>query len=100
MEIEQYEQILNYITTLAPIITAVAGMIISIIVSIKRYGKLSDNSVQKINELAEVILKDNAETKQATKQLKNEIYVLQKENQQLKKEIAKKQRPKVYNDEN
>lgn len=96
MSEEQIEIIMNYISTLAPVITAVVSMVISVVIALKKYGSLSKSSVDKINALTEEILRDNAETREETKAIKNQVRALQIENESLKKELKAKQRTKIH----
>lgn len=88
------EQVIAFISSLVPTITAVASMIVSVIVAIKRVGSLKDDTIQKMRELSIEILEDSKEAKEETKQVRNELAVVLKENAELKKQLQKTS--KVY----
>lgn len=80
-------EIIEYIQTIGPSITAIISLIASVLVSISKFKKLNDSTITKINQLTAEILEDNIKTKEESKELRRNISIIMEENHQLKKRL-------------
>lgn len=84
---EQFQELLDYIIVVGPSLMSVLGMILSVVVSIKRQGKLNDNQISAINNLADELRQENAEVQEENARTRALIRAVITENASLKVQL-------------
>ena len=84
---EQFQEILDYLVVVGPSLMSVFSMILSVIINIKRQGKLNDNQINAINTLADELRQENAEVQQENQRTRALIRAVITENAALKVQL-------------
>lgn len=89
---DQFQTFLDYVVQVGPSVVSVLGMILSVVVSIARQGKLNSNQIAAIDSVANEIRQDNAEVKEDNKKIRALLKVVIKENAELKVQLIEQQK--------
>ena len=81
------EDVVTYIISIAPAITAVVSIIASVIVAIKKTKSLNAQTITKLTEISEEMLEQTFETQKQNKNLRLEISQVIEDNIELKKQL-------------
>ena len=84
---EQFQEILDYIIVVGPSVISVLGMILSVIVNIKRQGKLNDSQINAINTLADELRQENSDLQQDNQRTRALLRAVIQENAALKVQV-------------
>lgn len=83
------DQVSQYVLTIAPALTAIITVVVSLIIGIKQIKKTGETQVQNIDITTKELRKDNIELRSQLKQIMQENLELKGEIKQLVKEIKK-----------
>jgi hypothetical protein len=89
MSVENIQAILNYVLAIGPSVVSIITMVLSIIINIKKQGKLNSSQMAAIDTLASEIRGDIEKEQEDNKKTKALLRCLIKENSELKSRIDK-----------
>ena len=81
------EDVVTYIISIAPAITAVVSIIASVIVAIKKTKSLNAETLTKLTEISKDMLDQTFETQKQNQDLKLELVQVIQDNMELKKQL-------------
>lgn len=81
------EDVVTYIISIAPAITAVVSIIASVIVAIKKTKSLNAETITKLTEISKDMLEQTFEAQKQNKNLRLEISQVIEDNIELKKQL-------------
>lgn len=81
------ENVVSYIISIAPAITAVVSIIASVIVAIKKTKSLNAQTITKLTEISQEMLEQTFETQKQNKNLRLEMSQVIEDNIELKKQL-------------
>ncbi len=81
------EDVVTYIISIAPAITAVVSIIASVIVAIKKTKSLNAQTITKLTEVSKEMLEQTFETQKQNQDLKLELVQVIQDNVELKKQL-------------
>lgn len=81
------ENVIEYIITIAPAITAVVSIIASVIVAIKKTKSLNSQTISKLTEISQEMLEQTMDVQQQNSDLKLEMVKILEDNMELKKQL-------------
>lgn len=81
------EDVVTYIISIAPAITAVVSIIASVIVAIKKTKSLNAQTITKLTEISQEMLEQTFEAQKQNKNLRLEISQVIEDNIELKKQL-------------
>lgn len=81
------ENVVTYIISIAPAITAVVSIIASVIVAIKKTKSLNAQTITKLTEVSKEMLEQTFETQKQNQDLKLELVQVIQDNVELKKQL-------------
>lgn len=79
--------IIDYVIGLAPSVASVLALVASVLVSIHKFKTLNKDTIGTIDNLANNMLRDTIEERQANQELRLAIAALLEENRELKEEL-------------
>ena len=81
------ENVVTYIISIAPAITAVVSIIASVIVAIKKTKSLNAQTITKLTEVSQEMLEQTFETQKQNQDLKLDLVQVIQDNVELKKQL-------------
>ena len=81
------ENVVTYIISIAPAITAVVSIIASVIVAIKKTKSLNAQTITKLTEVSKEMLEQTFETQKQNQDLKLDLVQVIQDNVELKKQL-------------
>lgn len=81
------ENVVSYIISIAPAITAVVSIIASVIVAIKKTKSLNAQTITKLTEVSKEMLEQTFETQKQNQDLKLDLVQVIQDNVELKKQL-------------
>ena len=81
------KDVVTYIISIAPAITAVVSIIASVIVAIKKTKSLNAQTITKLTEVSKEMLEQTFETQKQNQDLKLELVQVIQDNVELKKQL-------------
>lgn len=81
------ENVIEYLITIAPAITAVVSIIASVIVAIKKTKSLNSETIAKLTEISKDMLEQTMDVQQQNSDLKLEMVKILEDNMELKKQL-------------
>ena len=81
------ENVVTYIISIAPAITAVVSIIASVIVAIKKTKSLNAQTITKLTEVSHEMLEQTFETQKQNQDLKLDLVQVIQDNVELKKQL-------------
>ena len=81
------EDVVTYIISIAPAITAVVSIIASVIVAIKKTKSLNAQTITKLTEVSQEMLEQTFETQKQNQDLKLDLVQVIQDNVELKKQL-------------
>ena len=81
------ENVIEYLITIAPAITAVVSIIASVIVAIKKTKSLNSQTIAKLTEISKDMLEQTMDVQQQNSDLKLEMVKILEDNMELKKQL-------------
>lgn len=82
-----FENVIEYLITIAPAITAVVSIIASVIVAIKKTKSLNSETIAKLTEISKDMLEQTMDVQQQNSDLKLEMVKILEDNMELKKQL-------------
>lgn len=81
---EVFNEILNFLVKAGPSITAVLSMVLSVAINIHKQGKLNDNQLNAVNQLAEDLRSETQAANEENAKTKAMCKAVLRENAELK----------------
>lgn len=81
------ENVIEYIITIAPAITAVVSIIASVIVAIKRTKSLNAETITKLTEISQDMLEQTFEAQKQSQDMRLELVKVIQDNAELKNQL-------------
>ena len=81
------ENVIEYLITIAPAITAIVSIVASVIVAIKKTKSLNNQTILKLTEISKEMLSQTMETNQQNVDLKVQLTEILDDNAELRKQL-------------